>query len=78
MPCVRDFYTEDNDTEDEDEGTEEEKANNQRMLDHLSSMLTDRPANMRDLKKGFVFFMDQEKREIKKLVAMSNVRKMHI
>ena len=39
-------------------------------------MLTDRPATMKDLKKGFMFFMEQEKKEIKKLVAMTNARKM--
>ena len=48
------------------------------MLDHLSSMLTDRPATMRDLKKGFLFFLEQEKKEIKKLVAMTNARKIHL
>ena len=40
-------------------------------------MLTDRPATMRDLKKGFLFFLEQEKKEIKKLVAMTNARKIH-
>ena len=46
------------------------------MLDHLSTLLTDRPANMKDLKKGFVFYMEQEKKEIRKLVAMDNARKI--
>jgi len=30
----------------------------------MSNMLKDRKASMRDLKKGFVFFMDMEKRDI--------------
>ena len=44
------------------------------MLDVLSSMLTDRRATMKDLRKGFIFFIDQEKKEIKKLMAMSKAR----
>ena len=47
------------------------------MLDVLSSMLTDRRATMKDLRKGFIFFIDQEKKEIKKLMAMSKARQLH-
>ena len=51
---MRDKFTEDNDTDDESSDEEEEKG----QLHHLNAMLTDRRATMRDLKKGFVFFMD--------------------
>ena len=33
----------------------------------MSSLLHSRKADINDLKKGFVFFMDQEKAEIKRV-----------
>ena len=33
---------------------------------------------MSDIKKGFVFFVEEEKKEIKKLVAMSKARKLQM
>ena len=33
----------------------------------MSQLLHNRKANINDLKKGFIFFMDQEKAEIKKI-----------
>ena len=69
VPCIREFYTEDNDTE--EESSDEEEAKEQaKTLDMLSSMLTDRKATLRDLKKGFVFFMDSEKKDIKRHIAV--------
>ena len=56
VPCIRDFYTEDNDTDEDSDSEEEQKGD----LDNLNAMLSDRKATMKDLKKGFVFFMDQE------------------
>ena len=58
VPCIRETYSEDNDTDPEDEGDEEELKDNSKLLDSLSCYLTDRKANMCDLRKGFVFFMD--------------------
>ena len=69
VPCIRENYTEDNDTEEEEEDEEEVKSSAQ-ALEMLSSMLTDRRATIKDLRKGFVFFMDQEKRDIKRHVAV--------
>jgi len=42
----------------------------------MSSMLTDRKASMRDLKKGFVFFMDMEKRDIRTHVLKEKAKKL--
>jgi len=39
-------------------------------------LLTDRKATLRDLRKGFVFFMDQEKKDIKKYVAAEKAKRM--
>ena len=45
------------------------------MLDALSGYM-DRRATMNDVKKGFVFFMLEEKKEIQKTVARSKARKL--
>ena len=71
MPCIRDHFTEDNDTEEESEDEEEFKGD----LDSLNAMLSDRKASMKDLKKGFVFFMDQEKKDIKRFIQIEMVHK---
>ena len=56
---MRETYTEDNDTEESEEEEEEAKsANDDATLARLNNMLADRKATMRDLRKGFVFFMD--------------------
>lgn len=70
MPCLRDLYEEDNDTE-EEESEEEDKAS----IDTLSELLMDRKATMRDLKKGFVFFMEQEKKDIKRFIHLEKAEK---
>ena len=70
VPCIRETYTEDNDTEEDDESDEEESKESSKMLNTLNSMLSDRKATMKDIKKGFVFFMDQEKRDLKKHIAI--------
>ena len=73
----KETYTEDNDTEEEEEDSEEEESKgNEKMLNTLSSMLTDRKATMRDLRKGFVFFMDQEKADLRRHIAMRKTLKM--
>ena len=72
VPCIRDHFTEDNDTEDEDSDSEEEQKGD---LDNLNALLTDRRANMKDLKKGFVFFMDQEKKDIKRFIQIEMAHK---
>lgn len=68
VPCVREAYDEDNDTEEESEDEEEAKER-VRELDMLSSLLTDRKATVKDLRKGFVFFMDAEKKDLRRHVA---------
>lgn len=71
VPCIRETYTEDNDTEEDEESSdEEEKKEHSKMLETLSTMLTDRKATMKDFKKGFVFFMDQEKLDLKRHIAV--------
>lgn len=77
VPCIREPYFEDNDTDEESAEDEEEVKENTRMLDALSSFM-DRRATMGDLRKGFVFFMVEERKEIKKLVAMSKARKLQM
>ena len=57
VPCIREQYIEDNDTEEESEDEEENKTHH-RELEFLSTMLTDRKATVKDLRKGFCFFMD--------------------
>ena len=70
VPCIRETYTEDNDTEEEDEDDEESGGESSKLLDMLSTMLTDRRATLKDLRKGFIFFMDQEKKDIKRHIAI--------
>ena len=65
VPCVRETYDEDNDTEEESEDEEEAKERS-RELDMLSTLLTDRKATVKDLRKGFIFFMDSEKKDLKR------------
>ena len=78
VPCIRETYAEDNDTE-EDEEDEELEAGGEKskLLDMLSKMLTDRRATLKDLRKGFVFFMDQEKKDIKRHIAIQRAQKLH-
>ena len=71
VPCIRDYYNEDNDTDDESDDEEEEKG----QLDSLNALLTDRRATMKDLKKGFIFFMDQEKKDIKRFITIERAHK---
>ena len=74
MPCIREYWTEDNDTEEESE--EEETEGNSKMLEMMSNMLADRKATMKDLKKGFVFFMEQEKKDIQRYARIERALKM--
>ena len=69
VPTIREPCTEDNDTEEEEEDEEETKSHS-RELEMLNSMLTDRKATIKDLRKGFSFFMDQEKKDLKRHVAV--------
>ena len=71
VPCIRDQYTEDNDTEEDSDSEEEQKGD----LDNLNALLSDRRATMKDLKKGFVFFMDQEKKDIKRFIQIEMAHK---
>ena len=64
VPCIRDQYTEDNDTEEDSDSKEKQKGD----LDNFNALLKDRRATMKYLKKGFVFFMDQEKKDIKSFI----------
>ena len=65
VPFVRETFTEDNDTEEEEEDEELESSGEcNQILDMFSSVLTDRRATIKDLRKGFVFFIDQEKNDI--------------
>ena len=65
---MRDLYEEDNDTDEDEEEVDEEV----KMLEYLAaqtqfSLLFEGKANISTLKKGFVFFMDQEKAELKRV-----------
>lgn len=62
---------------DEDEEAEESKEN-QWKLDTLSKYLPDRRAKMRDLRKGFVFFIELEKKEIKRSIARHKARQLQL
>lgn len=74
---MREKYTEDNDTEESEEEEEEAKSSSDdATLAKLNNMLADRKATMRDLRKGFVFFMDQEKKDIKKHQAIERAMKL--
>ena len=57
VPCIRETYTEDNDTADEDEEDDqiESTVESEKLLDMLSGMLTNRRATLKDLRKGFIF-----------------------
>ena len=79
MPCLRESYTEDNDTEESEEEEEKEAKTtigDDAALIKLKNMLADRKAAMRDLRKGFVFFMDQEKKDIRKHQAIKRALKL--
>ena len=68
IAAIRDKYTEDNDTDDEQSSEEEDDGTEQqKLLRMMDQLLQNRKANINDLNKGFVFFMDQEKAQIKKL-----------
>lgn len=74
LPCIRETYTEDNDTEEESD--EEETKSNAAMLNLMSNILTDRKATVKDLKKGFVFFIDQEKKDIERYAKIERAMNM--
>jgi len=78
VPCIRETYTEDNDTEESEEEDDEEAKtkSDSDVLNKLNTMLADRKATMRDLRKGFVFFMDQEKKDIKRHQAIEKAMKL--
>ena len=44
----------------------------------MSSLLHSRKANVNDLKKGFVFFMDQEKAELRQIRNKMRAKKMQV
>jgi hypothetical protein len=45
------------------------------MLEMMSQLMTERKATIKDLKKGFVFFMDKEKIELARMRAKSRLRR---
>ena len=49
---------------------------NAEVLEALSSYLSDRRANMRDVRKGFLFYIELEKKEIRKAKASHRARKL--
>ena len=69
IACIRDREDEDNDTDEEGGSSDEEDGQSQqaKLLNMMSSLLHSRKANINDLKKGFVFFMEQEKKELKRV-----------
>lgn len=67
VPCVRETYSEDNDT-DEDSDDEEEAKERSKEIEMLNTLLTDRKATVKDLRKGFSFFMDAEKKDLKRQI----------
>ena len=78
IPCIRETFIEDNDTQEEDEEDEdaEPSSESSKLLDMLSSMLTDRRATLKDIRKGFIFFIDQEKKDIKRHIAIQRAQKI--
>ena len=64
VPCLRETYIEDNDTSEEEDEELEESGECAELLDMYSSVLNDGRATIKDLRKGFVFFIDQEKNDI--------------
>lgn len=56
VPCIRDSYDEDNNTE-EDESSEEEETK-EAAVDKMGQMLKNKLTMMKNLKKGFVYFME--------------------
>lgn len=72
---MRETYDEDNDTEEESEDEEEAKERT-RELEMLSALLTDRKATVKDLRKGFVFFMDAEKKDLKRHIAIQKALRL--
>ena len=58
VPCIRDKFDEDNDTDENESEEDEEDDQQTKLLKMMSSLLHSRKANINDLKKGFVFFMD--------------------
>ena len=77
VPCIRETYTEDNDTEESSESEEEEEQKDSSAeLIKLHQMMKYRKAKMKDLRKGFVFFMDQEKTDMKRHAAVQRALKL--
>ena len=77
VPCVRDFYIEakNKQVEYEEESDEEIKENAQ-VLETLSTSLTDTNSNLNYLHKDFSFFIEEEKKEIKKAKILAKARQM--
>ena len=67
IACIRDKLEEDNDTDEEESDEEPDTEEQAKLLKAMSSLLHSRKANVNDLKKGFVFFMDQEKSELRQI-----------
>ena len=75
VPCIRETYAEDNDTE-ESESEEEETKKDMSQQAMISDMLDRRSVTLRNLRKGLRFFMDLEKKELKKRAKIERARKM--
>lgn len=65
MPCIRDTYTEDNDTEEDDED-DEDTEENARLLNSLR--LVDKTATLKQLRRGWLYLMDKERSDLAKIV----------
>ena len=78
IACIRDKLEEDNDTEEESSEEDEDNEEQAKLLKAMSSLLHSRKANVNDLKKGFVFFMDQEKAELRQIRNKMRAKKMQV
>lgn len=74
VPCIRETYTEDNDT-DEDEDCPEMHKQNMEMLKTLHEKFGDRDASIKDIRKGWLYLIEQEKRDLKKIAAIKKAQK---
>ena len=77
IAVMKDTFDEDNDTsESEEESDDDEQSEKmKKLLSMMSQLMNGKKASVKTLKKGFVFFMDQEKEELERLKMRIRLRK---
>ena len=69
MPCIRDTYTEDNDTEEDSEEDEEDDEETEENVRRLNSLrLVDNNTSLNQLRRGWLYLMKKEKNDLAKIV----------